>query len=113
MPFTQPRFHCSKQQGRTFHVTTVTNSTGEAVIQYFTGRTETMLAACGSFVRMADDNSYLSRDCAQWGLDAQGYYAVKWGHRAKRELYNLPAFIKTITTGTPLQFITDGNAMML
>ncbi|KAL9957546.1 hypothetical protein ACROYT_G039187 [Oculina patagonica] len=96
LPFTQLRFHCNKQQGRTFHVTTVTNSTGEAVIQYYTGRTETMPAACGSFLRMADDNSYLSRDCAQWGRDAQGYYSAKWGHQGMRELYDHPAFIKSL-----------------
>ncbi|RMX59241.1 hypothetical protein pdam_00005696 [Pocillopora damicornis] len=29
LSFTQLRFHCSKKQGRTFRVTTVSNSTGE------------------------------------------------------------------------------------
>ena len=38
LSFTQLRFHCSKQQGHTFHVTTVANSTGEAVVQYFSGQ---------------------------------------------------------------------------
>ena len=95
-PFTQLRFHCRKQRGRTFHVTTVTNSTGEAVVQYFTGQTEAMPAACGSFVRMADDNSYLSRDCVKWGMDDQRYYSAKWGHQGMRELYDHPAFIKSL-----------------
>ena len=40
LSFTQMRFHCSKQQGRTFHVTTA-NSSGEAVVQYFSGQTNT------------------------------------------------------------------------
>ena len=38
LSFTQLRFHCSKKQGRTFRVTTVSNSTGEAVVEYFSGR---------------------------------------------------------------------------
>ena len=37
LSFTQLRFHCSKPQGCTFHVTTVANSSGEAVVQHFTG----------------------------------------------------------------------------
>ena len=32
LSFTQLRFHCSKPQGRTFHVTTVGNSSGEAFV---------------------------------------------------------------------------------
>ncbi|XP_078355622.1 uncharacterized protein LOC144640323 [Oculina patagonica] len=63
LPFTQLRFHCSKQQGRTFHVTTVANSTGEAVVQYFSGQTDVQPDACGSFVRMDDDNSRLAGVC--------------------------------------------------
>ena len=39
--FTQRIFHSSKQQGHTFHVTTVANSTGEAVVQYFSGQVKT------------------------------------------------------------------------
>ena len=40
LSFTQMRSHCSKQQGRTFQVTTA-NSSGEAVVQYFSGQTNT------------------------------------------------------------------------
>ena len=40
LSFTQLRFHCSKKQGRTFRVTTVSNSTGEGVVQYFSGQTD-------------------------------------------------------------------------
>ena len=67
LSFTQLRFYCSKQQGRRFHVTTVANSTGEAVVQYFSGQTDVQPDACGSFVRMENDNSRLAEVCHQWG----------------------------------------------
>ena len=37
LSFTQLRLYCSKKNGRTFHVTTADNITGEAVVQYFSG----------------------------------------------------------------------------
>lgn len=40
MPFTQFRLHCSKQQGRTFHVITAANSSGGAFVQYLSGQTD-------------------------------------------------------------------------
>lgn len=40
LAFTQLRFYRSKRQGRTFHVTTVTDSIGEAVVEYFSGQTD-------------------------------------------------------------------------
>ncbi len=82
LSFTQLRFHCSKQQGRTFHVTTVANSTGEAVVQYFSGQTDVKPASCGSFVRMEDDNSRLAEECPEWGYDesTDEFYAGKWGY---------------------------------
>ena len=40
--FTQLRFHCHKKNGSTFHIVTKTDEKGEAVIQYFTGQTETV-----------------------------------------------------------------------
>ncbi|KAL9957009.1 hypothetical protein ACROYT_G038586 [Oculina patagonica] len=94
LSFTQLRFHCSKQQGRTFHVTTVTNSTGEAVVQYFSRQKDAMPYACGSFARLNGDNSYLASYCARWGRDINLAYGVgKWGHERRRELYDFPAFI--------------------
>ena len=66
--FTQLRFFCSKQQGSTFHVTTAANSTGEAVVQYFSGQTDARPDACGSFVRMEDDNSAMAQVCKEWGV---------------------------------------------
>ena len=69
LPFTQLRFHCSKLQGRTFHVTTAANSTGEAVVQYFSGQTDVQPASCGSFVRMQNDNSKLAGVCEKWSRE--------------------------------------------
>ena len=65
--FTQLRFYCSKQQGRTFHVATVANGTGEAAVQYFSGQTNVKPDACGSFVRMDNDNSHLAGECDKCG----------------------------------------------
>ena len=45
LSFTQLRFHCTKNNGRTFHVTTVANTTGEAVVQYFSGQTDVQPAS--------------------------------------------------------------------
>ena len=74
--FTQLRFFCSEQRGRTFHVTTAANSTGEAVVQYFSGQTDARPDACGSFVRMEDDNSAMSQVCKEWGGNS---ITNKWG----------------------------------
>ena len=94
VPFTQLRFHCNKQHGRTIHMATAANSAGEAVIQYFTGQTETMPASCGSFVRMKDDDSYLTQYCHMWGKDNDGHFhSATWSHQGMRELYDHPAFI--------------------
>ena len=91
LSFTQLRFHCSKQLGRTFHVTTATNSTGEAVVQYFSGQTDVQPDACGSFVRMDDDDSLLTGVCHRWDFEAG-----KWGHGKfgeQERLYNHVAFV--------------------
>ena len=92
LSFTQLRFYCRKQQqGRTFHVTTVANSTGDAVVQYFSGQTDVRPDACGSFLRMDDDNSRLTRMCDKWG-----YNSGRWGISSADEsrLYNHAAFVK-------------------
>ena len=93
--FTQLRFHCSKKLGRTFHVATVANDTGEAVIQYFTNMTDVFPESCGSFQRMRDDNSTLSVSCGEWGFN-QTAHVGKWGHvlrLGRYRLHNTPAFI--------------------
>ena len=93
LSFTQLRFHCSKQHGRTFHVTTVANSTGEAVVKYFSGQTDVQPDACGSFVRMENDNSRLAEVCRHWGYNGTSYEVGKWGHaRDQDRLYNHGAF---------------------
>ena len=95
LSFTQLRFHCSKQQGRTFHVTTVANSTGEAVVQYFSGQTEVFPFACNSFKRLDGDNSQLAVQCHRWGNDGS-HDVGKWGNRNNRgesKMYNHAAFI--------------------
>ena len=90
LSFTQLRFHCTKKYGRTFHVTTAANSTGEAVVQCFSGQTDVQPASCGSFVRMENDNSRLARICQKWGRGEDG----KWGNRRNQaRLYKFPAFI--------------------
>ena len=102
LSFTQVRFHCSKKQLRTFHVTTVTNSSGEAVVQYLSGQTDVQPHACGSFVIMDDDDSEMSKRCHQWGADgwaAQAENSVfkigKWGPSSNGHgrLFDHPAFV--------------------
>ena len=73
--FIQMRFHCSKEQGRTFHVITAANSTGEAVVQYFSGQSDTLPASCGSFITMEDDSS-----------NDGSHYVGKWGHHRKKKM---------------------------
>ena len=78
--FTQLRFHCKKQKpGRTIHIATVKNSSGEAVVQYFSGQTNALPIACGSFYKIKDDNSTLANKCQLWGKHTK-YEVNKWGH---------------------------------
>ncbi|XP_068669916.1 uncharacterized protein [Montipora foliosa] len=72
LSFRQIRFYCGKKGGRIFHVGTVTNSSGESVVRYFTGQTDVRPSSCGSFVRMENDNSKLAAACQSW-------YEGKWG----------------------------------
>ena len=93
--FTQIRFHCRKQQTRTFHVTTVVNSTGEAVVQYFSGQTDVLPSSCNSYQRLEGDNSQLAIQCDRWGNDGS-HYVGKWGHHTKqreKRMYDHAAFI--------------------
>lgn len=85
LSFTQLRFHCTKQQGRTFHVTTAANSTGEAVVQFFSGQRDTRPnAACGSFMRMRDDTSKLAGECSRWS---------SWGASSGGERFKVVAYV--------------------
>ncbi|XP_068678359.1 uncharacterized protein [Montipora foliosa] len=93
LPFTQLRFHCRKQKGRTFHVTTAANSSGEDVVKYFAGQTDVQPSACQSFVKMEDDNSKLAQLCNKWGLEGLQYEVGKWGHNRIEDRLNIyPAF---------------------
>ena len=95
LSFTQLRFHCSKNNGRTFHVTTAANSTGEAVVQYFSGQTDVQPASCGSYVRMENDNSGSAGVCQKWGLESGSFEVAKWGAGFDQErLYDHPAFAR-------------------
>ncbi|KAL9956969.1 hypothetical protein ACROYT_G038540 [Oculina patagonica] len=94
--FTQLRFHCSKQQRRTFHIITVANITGEAVVQYFSGQTDEMPDSCNSFKKMEDDDSQLAMQCDKWGNVNGEHHVGKWGHYQKQGqhmLYNHAAFV--------------------
>ena len=96
MNFTQLRFHCKKQTaGRTFHITTAANSSGEAVVQYFSGHTDVLPYACGSFVKMNDDNSRLAELCHKWGQENDKFRVGKWSHQNANEdrLNNHLAFV--------------------
>ena len=95
LSFTQLRFYCRKQNtGRTFHVVTAANSSGQAVVRYFSDLTDAMPNACGSFVRMDDDDSLLAENCHKWGEENGTHRVGKWGHsKVKQSLYNHAAFI--------------------
>ena len=86
LSFTQLRFHCRKNKGRTFHLTTAANSSGEAVVQYFSGQTEARPEACGSFVKMKDDSSRLAANCNQWNNK-------KWGTSWEKNRYRVVAYV--------------------
>ena len=47
-------------------MTTARNNVGEAVVQYFSGQTDTMLASCGSYVKMREATLWLL-ECAIGG----------------------------------------------
>ena len=85
LSFTQMRFHCSKQRGRTFHVTTVANSTGEAVVQYFSGQTDVLPSSCNSFVTMDDDTSKAAKVCEDWGVEKGVIKVGKWSGSGRNE----------------------------
>ena len=95
LSFSQLRFHCSKQGGRTFHVATVTNSSGEAVVQYFSGQSDVQPYACGSFVTIDDDDSEMAKRCHEWGLENGVFKIGKWGspYYGQGRLFDHPAFV--------------------
>ena len=114
LSFTQLRFHCRKKQGRTFHVVTASNSSGEAVVQYFSGQTDEQPDACGSFVRVTlDDDSELAGICKDWGKLKSGELRVgKWGHGEDQErLYWYPVLKKNNQLRVQLHNVGDLRKM--
>ena len=69
-------------------MTTVANTTGEAVVQYFSGQTDVPPASCDSYFRMENDNSRLAGVCKKWG------WGASWGLGLDQErLYSHPAWV--------------------
>ena len=69
-------------------MTTVANTTGEAVVQYFSGQTDVPPASCDSYFRMENDNSRLAGVCQKWG------WGASWGLGLDQErLYSHPAWV--------------------
>ena len=74
--FTQIRFYCFKKTtGRVFHIMTNNDAKGSDVLTFFTS-SDNQPAACGSFTRLADDNSTLAERCDRWGFPNYN----TWGH---------------------------------
>ncbi|XP_031572505.1 uncharacterized protein LOC116306571 [Actinia tenebrosa] len=70
MGFHQIHFYCHKKSvGRVVSIMTKKNNAGQAVISFFTepGVASVRPAACGSFDRLPDDTSILSKKCSEWG----------------------------------------------
>ena len=67
MNFSQIRVYCHKPSvGRTFHIMTRANSTGYAVVDYVSLKTNGQPLSCGSFTALSDDTSILSRNCLKF-----------------------------------------------
>ncbi len=78
--FDQLRFFCHKKvPGRTIDIATKNNVPGKSVVRYLSARSDILPAACGSFDKLTDDNSYLSQQCSKWGYDGK-YEVNKWSH---------------------------------
>ena len=77
-------------------MTTVANSTGKAVVQYFSGQTNILPSSCNSYQRLDGDDSELATQCDKWGNDHGSHHVGKWGHYNKRRedrMYDHTAFI--------------------
>ena len=77
-------------------MTTVANSSGEAVVQYFSGQTEEMPSSCDSFQKAEGDDSKLAMQCDLWGEFNETYNIGKWGNdriSGRNIMYNDAALI--------------------
>ena len=59
-----------------------------------------MPVSCGSYFRMNDDDSIISRVCEHWGMEGSNFLVGKWGHdlkyglgRPEHRLFDHPAFV--------------------
>ena len=112
LSFTQLRFHCSKNNGRTFHVTTAANSTGEAVVQYFSGQTNDQPASCGSYVRMENDNSRLAGVCQSGDMNAADLRYLNGAMDLIDRYYTTTLLLFWMHIIGRLITVGDGNAMI-
>lgn len=79
MPFHQLRWYCFKKtRGGVFHVATKNNTAGKRVLDSFL-RSQSTAVACGSFIRLPDDNSTISQHCNKWGTTTMSSSMNKWG----------------------------------
>lgn len=94
--FTQMRYFCRKEStGRTFHIMTKNDPNGERAVHYLTEDPSIQPRACGSFVTLADDNSFLSANCDKWGNNRNGSECNRWGSYKNNgifRVYNDPIF---------------------
>ncbi|XP_031570575.1 uncharacterized protein LOC116304918 [Actinia tenebrosa] len=80
MGFTQLRYYCRKASvGRVFHIMTAKNDLGYDAVRYFIISNSPYAKACGSFVRLPDDQSRLAANCAKWGHNSGSSFINKWG----------------------------------
>ena len=112
--FTQIRFHCKKRGGRTFHITTAANSTGETAVKYLSGETDVIPASYSSFLIMCNDNSRLSRTCKDWGYEKGPKKIGKWGHarEIRTDYMTTVPLYGQLTTGF-LNRLAGGNATII
>jgi len=94
--FTQIRYFCRKEStGRTFHIMTKNDPNGERAVHYLTEDPSIQPRACGSFVTLADDNSFLAANCNKWGNNRNGSGCDRWGSYKNKgifRVYNDPIF---------------------
>ena len=89
MPFYQLRWYCFKKtRERVFHVATKNNTAGKRVLDSFL-RFQSTAAACGSFIRLPDDNSTISQHCNKWGTTNMSSPINEWGSPSNNGRYRI------------------------
>ncbi|KAL9984853.1 hypothetical protein ACROYT_G007192 [Oculina patagonica] len=114
----QLRWYCyKKQQGSIFHVMTKNDSVGYGVLDYFLLSPDMRASACNSFIRLPDDNSTLSQNCAKWGnngtqaeVNEWGYYSHSGDWRIYREVSRWTAEQKSFSLRPQTQYWCDDEA---